>query len=167
MIDMLKRHAIQVLRQAGHDQVDVARLVGVGVRTVRRVDGEPDVTHIENVTERARRAIGRPAKAEPFRSVIAEILAGEPELLSVEILRRAKLKGYAGGKTALYELIAALRPTTVRPLVRFEGLPGEFSQHDFGQVDVRFLDDAERQVIDAWGDRGHVALLWWLARRVA
>ena len=45
MVDMLKRHAIQVLRQTGHDQADVARLVGVGVRTVRRVDGEPDVTH--------------------------------------------------------------------------------------------------------------------------
>jgi transposase len=146
MIDMLKRHAIQVLRQAGHDQADVARLVGVGVRTVRRVDGEPDVTQIENVTERTRRAIGRPAKAEPFRSVIAEILAGEPALLSVEILRRAKLRGYAGGKTALYKLIAAVRPKTVRPLVRFEGLPGEFSQHDFGQVDVRFLDGARKRV---------------------
>src|SRR5207249_2131866 len=37
-------------------------------------------------------------------------------------------------------------PTTVRPLVRFEGLPGEFSQHDFGQVDVRFLDGARTRV---------------------
>ena len=26
------------------------------------------------------------------------------------------------------------------PLVRFEGLAGEFSQHDFGSVDVRYLD---------------------------
>lgn len=25
-------------------------------------------------------------------------------------------------------------------MVRFEGVPGEFSQHDFGQVDVRFVD---------------------------
>jgi transposase len=61
-------------------------------------------------------------------------------------VRRAKLKGYAGGKTALYDLISALRPTTVRPLVRFEGLAGEFSQHDFGQVDVRFLDGARTRV---------------------
>jgi hypothetical protein len=71
---------------------------------------------------------------------VAEILAGEPNLLSVEILRRAKLKGYAGGKTALYELIRSLRPKAVRPLVRFEGLAGEFSQHDFGHVDVGFLN---------------------------
>jgi transposase len=146
MIDMLKRHAIQVLRQAGHEQAEVARLVDVALRTVRRVDAEPDVTHIDNARERARRAIGRPAKAEPFRSVIAEILAGEPDLLSVEILRRAKLKGYLGGKTALYGLISTLRPKTVRPLVRFEGLAGEFSQHDFGHVDVRFLAGMEKRV---------------------
>jgi transposase len=146
MIDMLKRHAIQVLRQAGHAQAEVARLVGVGLRSVRRVDAEPDVTHIDEAKERERRAIGRPAKAERFRPLVTEILAGDPDLLSVEILRRAKLKGYAGGKTALYDLISAVRPKTVRPLVRFEGLAGEFSQHDFGHVDVRFLDDARKRV---------------------
>jgi hypothetical protein len=147
MIDMLTRHAIQVLRQAGHEQQDVARLVGVGVRTVRRVDGKPDVSHVDDPKERERRAIGRPAKAELFRSVVVEILAGEPDLLSVEILRRAKLKGYTGGKTALYDLIAAVRPKTVRPLVRFEGLAGEFTQHDFVQVDVRFLDGTRKRCI--------------------
>jgi len=31
-------------------------------------------------------------------------------------------------------------------VVRFEGLPGEFSQHDFGQVDVAFLDGRKRRV---------------------
>ena len=146
MIDMLTRHAIQVLRHAGHDQADVARLIGVGVRTVRRVEGEPDVRHIDDATERAQRAIGRPAKAEPYRSVIAEILAQEPDLLSVEILRRVKLNGYDGGKTALYDLISGIRPRTIRPLVRFEGLAGEFSQHDFGHVDVRFLNGSEKRV---------------------
>ena len=45
-----------------------------------------------------------------------------------------------GGKSALYALVASLRPKEVKPLVRFEGLPGEFSQHDFGQVDVEFMD---------------------------
>jgi hypothetical protein len=73
-------------------------------------------------------------------------LTRDPELLSVEILRRAKLKGYAGGKTALYDLISALRPTTVRPLVRFEGLAGNPRNHDFGLVDVRFLDGARPRV---------------------
>src|SRR5712692_3953041 len=140
MIDMLKRHEIQVLRRAGHAQVEVAKLAGVSLGSVRRVGREPDVTQIDNTQERERRDIGRPAKAEPFRRLVVELLTREPELLSVEILRRAELAGYAGGKTALYDLVSALRPITTRPLVRFEGLPGEFSQHDFGEVDVRFLD---------------------------
>lgn len=33
-----------------------------------------------------------------------------------------------------------MRPARVAPVVRFEGLPGEFSQHDFGQVDVTYVD---------------------------
>jgi transposase len=146
MIDMLKRHEIQVLRRAGHSQDEVAQLAGVSRRSVQRVDTEAAVTHIDLGREREARGVGRPARAEPYRGVVAEILAGDPSLLSVEILRRAKLKGYAGGKTALYELIRSLRPKTVRPLVRFEGLAGEFSQHDFGHVDVGFLNGTEKRV---------------------
>ena len=56
--------------------------------------------------------------------------------MSLEILRRAKLQGYDGGKSAMYQLVAQLRPRDVEVLMRFEGLPGEFSQHDFGQVGV-------------------------------
>jgi len=107
---------------------------------------EPDVTQIDDAKERERRATGRPKKAGQYRTLIAEILAREPDLLSVEILRRVNLKGYDGGKTALYDLISALRPKTIRPIVRVEGLAGEFTQHDFGHVKVRFLDDTKRRV---------------------
>jgi hypothetical protein len=116
MIDMLKRHEIQVLRRAGHSQFEVADLAGVSRRTVQRVDVEAAVTDIDTARARETRGIGRPPKAEPFRTTVAEILAGEPELRSVEILRRAKLKEYAGGKTALYALIRERRPKTIRPL---------------------------------------------------
>ena len=62
------------------------------------------------------------------------------------MLRRARGQGYTGGKSAFYTLVAEVRPKDVRPLVRFEGLPGEFSQHDFGQVDVTYLDGTIRRV---------------------
>lgn len=138
---MLKRHAIQVLREAGHSQTDVARRLGVSERSVRTVEGEAPVATIDDTAERKRRRIGRPSKAEPLRPFVAELMAKEPELLSLEVLRRARLQaGYAGGKSALYALVASLRPTLARPVVRFEGLPGEFTQHDFGHVDVRIVD---------------------------
>ena len=74
------------------------------------------------------------------------MLVQGPALLSVEIFRRATLAGYPGGKSALYDLIHAIRPKTPRPVVRFEGLPGEFTQHDFGQVDVRYLDGTKKRI---------------------
>ena len=70
------------------------------------------------------------------------ILQETPDLASLEILRRVREVGYEGGKTALYALVASLRPKPAKPLVRFEGLPGEFSQHDFGQVEMEFLNGA-------------------------
>src|SRR5439155_13268174 len=77
---------------------------------------------------------------------VAGWLSEEPELRSVELLRRAKLAGYDGAKSALYELVRSVRVLTPRPVVRFEGLPGEFTQHDFGEVRVRFLNGTEKRV---------------------
>lgn len=146
MIDMVKRHEIQVLRRAGHGQAEVARLVGVSKRTVERVDGEEKVAAFDTNAEREKRRIGRPSKAEPFRSFLVGELVAQPDVLAVELFRRAKNNGYAGGKSALYELVKELRPERARPIVRFEGLAGEFSQHDFGHVDVRYLDGRVERV---------------------
>ena len=48
--------------------------------------------------------------------------------LPVEILRRARLEGYEGGKSALYQLVASLRPHHTRLQMRFERLPRGPSQ---------------------------------------
>jgi len=143
---MLKRHQIQVLLEAGHRQAEVATLAGVSERSVRRVADEAAVSHTDDVAERERRRIGRPGKAEPYRPFLIAELAKQPDVMALELLRRARLQGYDGGKSALYELVKELRPEKPRPVVRFEGLPGEFSQHDFGHVDVRFLDGSKRRV---------------------
>lgn len=143
---MLKRHAIQVLRQAGHTLEEIGELVDVGQRSVQRVVGEPVITHHDTEQERARRAIGRPSKAEAYRTHVESWLKETPELRSVELLHRAKLAGYDGAKSALYELVRAVRVVTPRPIVRFEGLPGEFTQHDFGEVIVQFLDGTKQRI---------------------
>lgn len=146
MITQLKRHEIQILLKAEHTQKDTARIAKVSLRTVRRVAEEPEVEHVDDEQERERRAIGRPSTTEPFRVLVEGLLKEEPTMLSVEVLRRARLEGYAGGKSALFALAASLRPEKVRLTMRFEGLPGEFSQHDFGQVKVRFMDGSSRSV---------------------
>src|SRR6516165_6495302 len=146
MLAMLKRHEVEVLLKAGHSQAEVARLTGVGLRSVQRLAKEAPVVHVDDTAERKQRRIGRPNIVENFRKQVATILELEPDLPSLEILRRVREAGYQGGKTALYGLVASIRPKTSKPLVRFEGLPGEFSQHDFGKVDVKFLDGSIKRV---------------------
>ena len=146
MIEMLKRHEVQVLRRAGHTWKEIAALSGVSVRTVRRIAAETEITTIDNAAERARREVGRPSKAEAYREVLVQALTEEPTLRTVELLHRARQAGYTGGKSAVYALAQTLRTRVVTPLVRFEGLPGEFSQHDFGEVRVRYQDGTEEVV---------------------
>jgi transposase len=143
---MVRRHEIQVLRRVGHALDETAELVGVSRSTVQRVEAESPVVSFDTSGERERRRVGRPSKAEPFRAFLVGELAKEPAVMALELLRRAQMQGYAGGKSALYALVRELRPEKPRPIVRFEGLAGEFSQHDFGHVDVRFIDGSDRRV---------------------
>ncbi len=143
MIDMLKRHEVQVLRRAGHTLTEVAALSGVSVGTVRRIEGEEAIATVDNAAEREQRRIGRPSKAEAYRDVVRQALQEDATLRSVELLHRARQAGYTGGKSALYALVQTLRIRAVKPLVRFEGLAGEFSQHDFGEVRVQYQGGGE------------------------
>ena len=135
---MLKRHEVEVLLKAGHRKTEVAHMSGVSLRSARCIAQEEAVVHVDDEAERGKRQIGRPSTAQNFRKQAVGILLETPDLPSLEILRRVREAGYQGGKTALYDLVASLRPKPARPLVRFEGLAGEFSQHDFGEVDVQF-----------------------------
>lgn len=143
---MLKRHEIQVLRRAGHSQSEVAQLAGVSIQSVRRIDREQTVAHADDALERQTRSIGRPCKTDPFLPLIKEILAEKPDILSIEIFSRLQKAGYTGGKTVVFDAIRSLRPKPQKPLVRFEGLPGEFSQHDFGQVEVTYADGTRERI---------------------
>lgn len=56
-----------------------------------------------------RQGVGRPSIVAPYAPQIAQWLRDEPGILCVEILRRMRLMGYRGGKSALYELVSRLR----------------------------------------------------------
>ena len=146
MLPLLKRHEIQILLSVDMPLTKIAERTGVSLATVKRVRSESSVAHVDDAAERRRRRIGRPSKAERFADHIRDWLTEEPDLPTQELLRRAKQGGYTGGKSAFYAMVASARPRRSTPVVRFEGLPGEFSQHDFGQVDVRFVDGRKQRI---------------------
>lgn len=143
---MLKRHEVEVLLKAGHRKTEVARMTGVSLRSVKRIAQEGPVEQVDDKVERNKREVGRPSTVQNFRNEVVGILQQAPDLPSLEILRRVREAGYQGGKTVLYDLVASLRPKPAKPLVRFEGLAGEFSQHDFGEVEVEFRNGARQRI---------------------
>src|SRR5437879_380210 len=138
MLGMLKRHEVEILLKAGHAKTEIARLSGVSLRSVKRIAEESPVLQVDDAAERTKRQIGRPSRVTNFRKQVVEILQETPDLATLEILRRVRESGYRGGKTALYALVASLRPQTAQPLVGFEGLPGEFSQNGYEKIGEGF-----------------------------
>ena len=68
------------------------------------MDGSSEVTP----TPRPRGA-GRPSTVAPHAPQVTQWLREDPDLPGVEILRRARLAGYRGGKSALYALVRRVR----------------------------------------------------------
>lgn len=147
MKSMLERYKAQVLLKAGHTQKEVAEYTGMGQRTARRIEHEPPVEDLDDRAERKKRKIGRPSKTEAFRKPVEDMLRTDSNLMSLELFRRAREQGYTGEKSAFFRLVATIRPKERGYIMRFEGLPGEFTQHDFGEVEVTFLDGTVKKII--------------------
>lgn len=144
---MLDRVRIRTLREAGHTLAEIAATVGVGKRSVQRILTEPRIQCPESAPTPKSRGVGRPSRVDGFRRDVERILDEAPSLPTVEVLSRLRSLGYSGGKSAVYELVKAIRPPKREsPEVRFEGVPGEFSQHDFGSVTVTYADGATEKI---------------------
>jgi len=125
----------------------VAGLTGASERTVRRVAAAARVTDPVAADAAAKAQMGRPSKMAEHTALLRRWLAEEPDAAGVTLLTRLRHEGYAGAKSAFYAALRALRKPPEQPaVVRFEGLAGEFAQHDFGHVWVRYQDDSREHL---------------------
>ncbi len=142
----MSRLKIHHLAEAGLAQVEIARQIGCCERSVRKVLSDPLPTAAEVAAGTlARRGRGAPSRTLPYAERVTALLSDQPRLPTMEVLRRARAEwGYQGGDTAFFDLVKRLRPAAapVEPLVRFDGLPGEFAQFDFGEVVITYVDGA-------------------------
>jgi transposase len=145
------RLKVHHLREGGVKHEAICKATGISQRSVERILAGPAPTEAElraGVCE-SKRGPGRPSVAASYRGQVLALLSeeGNAELPSTEVLRRSHDWGYRGGRSAMFELIKSVRPGKPRePLVRFEGLPGEFAQFDFGEVKLRFSGGSLRKV---------------------
>lgn len=144
------RYDVQRARVSGLSPAWVLTHHGVPSRTQQRILYEEIRFNMSDAEFRAQQGVGRPtALSEEHRRLVLAWLHEEPQLQRVHFLRRLTSEhGYRGGKTAFYDFLQQQprpKPAPV-PIVRFEGVPGEFAQHDFGSFVVRYLDGTQEEL---------------------
>lgn len=152
MFYVMTRLSIHTMARGGTSQADIASITGASLRSVQRILAEPAPTRgdvVANVVPSGHR-VGRPPKADAaIVQRIRELFADErnAHLTAMEVLRRAKGWGFEGGRSQMSALVKTLRPAARKePIVRFEGVPGEYGQFDFGEVEVTFVDGRKSRI---------------------
>ncbi len=144
---MLDRHAVQELVRADVTAREIAKQLGVSVRTVRRIVREGVVDTGDDTVARRVRQVGRPQVPAAMRARVEALVLDDPARPPGEIRRLLASEGLPLGLSTIYRVLARVRATIPAALqVRFEGVAGEFAQFDFGEVSVRLLDGTRRTV---------------------
>jgi transposase len=127
----MERSAIHVLAKRGRSQRAIARDVGVSRETVARVLQEP----VER--EPARRYRG--SSVDAYRSQIEQWLDNGLSIVRMfELARADEVQPFTGGRSTFSDRVRQIRAELGRQqadvAVRFEGLPGEYLQVDWGEI---------------------------------
>lgn len=150
----MKRLQIQTLaRSGGLPAKEVAERTEVSESTVRRVSEEEPVQDPQATEAERSRRMGRPSTLEPFGAEVERWLQEDPGVGSGVLLERLRHQGCTTKKSAVYDFIRKLRPPKAAGVTRFEGVAGEFSQHDFGQFRVKYTDTGETEVVHFFASR--------------
>ncbi len=129
----MERSAIQLLAKRGKSQRQIAAELGRNRRTVARALREP--------VDRAPAKRYRRSKVDPYRAqIVAWLAAGLTAVRMLELARADVARPYRGGDNVFRTMVRRIRAeqqqqhATLDVPIRFEGLPGEYLQVDWGEV---------------------------------
>lgn len=132
------------LHAAGHSIRSIAKQTGLARNSIRKY------LRAKGLPEKKPGKV-RFGKVEPYRDYLQARLADGVDN-AVVLLRELKAQGYTGGYTVLKDYLHPKRSqkgNNERPTMRFETLPGQQAQVDFGQY--AYLDaDGERKTVWAF-----------------
>jgi transposase len=131
MLRYMERSTIYYLKQKGWSNVQIAEFTGHHRDTVARV--------LREEVDKKPKTRERTSAVAVFDAQIAEWLDQDISVIRMLELARANTDHpYTGGETAFYDYVRKVRRArqqTPRNLaLRFEGVPGEFLQIDWGEV---------------------------------
>ena len=148
----MTRLKVHNMAEGGTSQADISTLTGVPIRSIQRIVAEPEPTleELRAGAQAGRPRLGRPRKADEAMVERIRLLLNDPRnahISAMEVHRRARTWGFRGGRSQMAALVKQLRPKPKKePVVLFEGLPGEYAQFDFGQVEITFTATGTQRV---------------------
>lgn len=129
----MERSTIQLLHKRGASQREIARALGHSRTTVARALAEP----VDRLPARRRRR----SHVDPYRGQIAQwVREGLSGVRMLELARADPVQPYHGGHAVFREAVRRERLAQAHERavgdvpVRFEGLPAEYLQVDWGEV---------------------------------
>lgn len=129
----MERSAIHLLHKRGKSQRQIARELGYSRVTVARALTEP--------LDRPPARRDRSSIVDPYREQIgAWVREGLTDVRMLELARADPDQPYPGGQSVFRDVVRRERHAQAQPAaattaaVRFEGLPGEYLQVDWGEV---------------------------------
>jgi transposase len=139
---MINRHAVFEIHRLYHEGLSKQRIADtlhVDPKTVRKFLIDPDPK---------RPPIRRPSKLDPFREEINRLLAIDAKAPATVILQRIAPLGFDGGITILKDYLHTLRGhfKNKEAFIRFESLPGEQCQVDWGHFGSIAYGDTTRKL---------------------
>jgi transposase len=133
MLRQMERSTIQLLAKRGKSQRQIAEELGRNRRTIARVLREP--------VDRPPAPRRRGSKADAYRPQIAQWLReGLTAVRMLELARADPARPYGGGHSVFRDLVRRVRheqqqhAAAAEVPIRFEGLPAEYLQVDWGEV---------------------------------
>lgn len=126
MIDIMDRLEVRRLKKEGLSNLKIAKRLGINRETVARILAEEKY-------ENYHLTVKRPSILDPYKNTILNAQERNPDMTKKRIYEIIKDEGYPGGKTIVYDFINKL-PKNSDAIIRFEGLPGEYLQFDFGTI---------------------------------
>lgn len=128
---------IHEMKQKGMSITQIANELGRDRKTIRKwLD--------QGIPLKYHRKVSQPVKLEPFKEYIRHRM-DEGCLNAVVIFDEVKAKGYTGKMTTLRNYMRPIRPiVSAKATERYETLPGEQAQVDWGQFTVHWNGKAKR-----------------------
>ena len=130
MLGFMERSTIKLLKKRGNTDSEIARAMGRDRKTVRRALVEP--------AEKEQQRPKRGSLVDPYQDKILQWMQeGIPVTVMLERLRKDQHNPYKGGNSIFYQRVQRIRiekkMAKQKAVWRFEGLPGEYLQVDWGE----------------------------------